>query len=268
MSDCHLTERHPATLDLIRSVVLALHDECSTNPVATVSEGHIKVVAMRALLDAGAALIEGSGRATINKKLFFRNRTLNVEPVARRTTEENLVRMVANLQMKAANQPRPKQVSSDLRVCEPCRLVFELQTRSIYGSQDTLFWKNILDDYERLTRGFADVFVMACDAPIYASLRGDRGDRRGRKAAVAADVAIQLLPSIEMLPVGVVSDLNEIDSARFGKLRAIGCRTASGVAVERVVLATWAVSPNLEVDPEHERIRGLLRQHTRGAANR
>jgi hypothetical protein len=261
MSECHLTNRHPATLGLIRSVLVAFHDECAANPVATISEGHLKVVAMRALLAAGATLIEGSGNATINKKLSLRDGRLHIEAIARRTTEENLVRMVADLHRKAADRPRMKQTSSDLRVFEPCRLVFELQARSIYGSQDTLFWANLVDDYERLTSGRADVFIIACDAPIYDLLRGNRRDRRGRKAGFAADEARELLPSIEMLPVGVVSDTHELRSSRFGRLRALGCRTAVSVAVERVVLATWAVSPSIETDPELERIRSILQQH-------
>lgn len=67
MSECHLTIRHPATLDLIRSLVVAFHDECSLNPLATVSEGHLKVVGMRALLAAGATLLEGSGKTTATR---------------------------------------------------------------------------------------------------------------------------------------------------------------------------------------------------------
>src|SRR5882762_11759466 len=158
MSECHLTNRHPSTLDLIRTVLVAFHNDCSVNPVATVSEGHLKVVAMRALLDAGAALIEGSGKAAVNKKLSSRNGALHVEEVARRTPEEQALRSLVHLIRKQAGKPRVKQTSSDVRVCEPCPLILELQARSTYGSQDTLFWANLVDDYERLTHGRADVF--------------------------------------------------------------------------------------------------------------
>mgnify|MGYP003453383424 CR=1 FL=1 len=121
--------------------------------------------------------------------------------------------------------------------------------------------KNILDDYERLLSGRADVFVIACDGPIYDSLRGNRRDPRGRKAALEAGVASELLPGVANVPIGEVSDVQEIVSERFGRLRVIGCRAATGVAVERVLLATWAVSPTVEADPDIEPVRAILRQH-------
>jgi hypothetical protein len=242
-------------------VLVAFHDECSTNPVATVSEGHLKVVAMRALLGAGASLIEGSGKAAVNKRLCLTDGALRVEEVARRSPEENIARLLAKARPKSDDQPRIRQTSSDLRVCEPCQLVFELQARSIYGSQDTLFWTNLIDDYDRLAKGRADVFVMACDAPIYESLRGNRGDRRGRKAGLPADVAKELLPAAETLEVGAAAQIQDLNSSRFGRLRVMGCRSAPRAAVGRVILATWAVSPSAEPNPELEKVRSILHQH-------
>ena len=130
---------------------------------------------------------------------------------------------------------KQKAVSADVRVCAPCSLVVELQTRSVCGSQDSLFWNNLIDDYQRLVSAKADVFVFACDRSIYEVLRGGRRDNRGRKAAVRPEEARELMPDPDGLSTEPSADVRAIDSARFGQLHYLGCRTGTNPAVERIV---------------------------------
>ena len=81
----------------------------------------------------------------------------------------------------------------------------------------------------------------------------------GRKSGLDASIARELLPDPERMAVGVTGDIAEVESARFGRLRTIACRTPQGVAVERVILATWAVSPRKTPDPNEERLLRILR---------
>jgi hypothetical protein len=260
MTPCHLTERHPSALTAVRNVVEAFRLECVANPVATMSESHLKVVAVQALLAAGCELLEGSARATVNKRLSLRNGRIASEDVPRRTPLEDAARLLAKYRAAATQDvTKTRQTSADLRVCSPCSVVFEFQARSIYGTQDTLAWKNLIDDYERLGSGRADVFVLACDEPIYNALRGNRRDARGRKAAFESAGAQQILPAADLLPIDGTSDIRPLESPRFGDLRYIGCRVPESAAVGRIVLAWWAVEPTPVANPDLEEIRRLQR---------
>jgi hypothetical protein len=260
MSDCHLTRRHPSALDVIRLVVEAFRIDCCQNPVATISEGHLKVVAMQALLSSDVELLEGSAKAAIRKRLGLANGRMTITEVPRRTPEEAVLRSLDKFRAAPVGDAaiKTKQTSADLRVCSPCSLVFEFQTRSIYGTQDTLSWKTLVDDLDRLVLGKADVFVLACDLPIYNSLRGLKLDGRGRKAGLPMDLAQEILPAADTLPFEGVSEVRNLSSSKFGMLRCVGCRTPEVAAVERVILGTWAVEPRPSVDPEREKIRALL----------
>jgi hypothetical protein len=268
MLESHLTRRHHRTLDAIIRVIRAFQVECAENAVATVSEGHLKVIAMRALLTAGFKLLEGSAVGNVTKCLSMTDGRIGVEMVARRTPEELSAherRRATKRFMKLAKAGNPqltddllitfmkeggldvpsdaRRTSADIRVCDP-NLVIELQARSIYGSQDTLFGKNVIDDLQRLADGRADVLIIACDRPIYDALRGNRRDPRGRKALLAPDLAARIFPGTDTLPVDAVMEVNQgISGSPFGDLQYCGCRAVAGTAVERVVIAIWTATP-------------------------
>jgi hypothetical protein len=258
MPESHLTRRHPSALDIISRVLEAFHAECTGNPLATISETHLKVVAMNALLISGYALLEGGAKASVNKKLSLSGGRIAVEEVPRRTPDELLKQVYHKLEVfKAKREGRevtpPKRTSADIRVHAPCKLVLELQTRCVYGSQDTLVSDNLLDDLERLVTGRADVFVMACDAPIYHKLLGRR-DGRGRKPKLDSAMARAIFPSVESLPfLQENSEVREnTTGTHFGTLHLRGCRTLEGVAVERVILAIWSSEPSPSLEPPLE----------------
>jgi hypothetical protein len=127
---------------------------------ATMSEGFIKSVLVEHLLSSGCSVIEG-GADGLKLVRLLKGR-LEVLPFV--STE-------------GVDKPR---IYADIRVALPKPFVFELQCRSIIGSQNSLFTKNIVDDVWRVEQGYADLFLLVLDGPIYQKMLGNR-DGRGRK---------------------------------------------------------------------------------------
>ena len=168
-----------------RAVLQSIYDECARSPVATMMENHLKVVVLETLLPMGYGFLEGSARTGVGKLLRLHDGVVNVELCSRPT-------------MNAGPESECAKNSPDIRIWDPCHLIIELQTRSCYGTQDTLFSRNIADDLSRVRRGDAGAFILACDRPIYDALRGIKNDNRGRKA-LHTDVFERLLPDSDSL---------------------------------------------------------------------
>lgn len=156
-----------AKLMALWSILTVVKDECESNPVANMLENHLKTVILEKLMFTGYSFLEGSS-ANTGKVLSF-NGKVKID-----RCERPMMNSRADSDC-ARNSP-------DIRVWEPCRLVVELQTRSILGTQDSLFSSNLADDLDRVNRGDADVFVFACDRLIYDAIRGVKVSNRGRKA--------------------------------------------------------------------------------------
>ena len=217
------------TLDQTRATRImldALAHECESNPLGNLLENHLKVIAATALLKAGFTLMEGTSRAGKGKLLRLDAGHMTMTFVPRPPTG------IAPGSSKAWNSP-------DLRVWEPCRLVVELQIRSYYGTQDTLFSDNLRDDLSRISAGTADVLLLAVDQPIYDSLRGLRTDPRGRRAMMPRIFA-QVLPAAETLGTAIHDD--PIRSPE-GLLSSLGARLATPFGIERIVLAVSRAAP-------------------------
>ena len=157
---------------------------CSESPFATIGEGQLKGAILRALLQAGFSVLEGSTKNT--------GKVLSLQDGAVAVTLAPLPPMPALAGSTATRW------SPDVRIWEPIRLVAEIQARSIWGTQDALFSKNLLNDLDRICSGLAHFFVFCCDLPIYLALLGEKTDTRGRKAA-GKDIFCNLLPHPDSL---------------------------------------------------------------------
>jgi len=125
-------------------------DECRWSAVGNLLENHLKVVIVDRLLRAGCSVLEGTSRQGQGKVVRIEDGRIACQFVPR------------------ASMP----TSPDIRVVAPARLVLELQARSLFGTQDTLFSANIVDDLERVRDGRADAFILAADREIYDPIRG------------------------------------------------------------------------------------------------
>ncbi len=204
-----------------RAIVLA-HDAvcrlCGDNPLATIGEGPVKVAVARRLLEEGYTLLERTTKGGA-KQLKLANGVLTVTPSA-----------------LPAMAPHPgeskKRLSPDLRVIAPAALTFEIQCRSLFGSQDALFSDNLLDDLLRISTGRANVLVFATDRVIYDQLRGIKSSTRGRKAKAPGVFQTLFPPSVSL-----DGEARWVDNSHGGiRILALGSVTASLWGAEKVVI--------------------------------
>ncbi len=210
-------------LHAVRIILRAIHEECRTVPLGNLLEGHVKVVAVNALLLQDHAILEGAGRRGVGRLVRIENGRLI----------QSLDRLPDMAPRKGSEKAR---LSPDIRVRAPCKLVVEIQIRTQFGSQATLFSDNLADDLDRVRRGVADVLLFVADRPIYESLRGLKADSRGRKAK-HTEVFLATLPQPDSLP-GHVGDMGAPrEQSEFGY---IGSCAESTFGVQHVVLALWS----------------------------
>lgn len=210
-------------LTAFRAVLQAIFAECARSPVATMMENHLKVVVLETLLPMGYGFLEGSSRKGVGKVLRLRDGLVKIEVCDRPT-------------MNADPDSECARNSPDIRIWDPCRLIIELQARCCYGTQDTLFSKNLADDFSRVRRKDADAFILACDRPIYDALRGIKKDNRGRKA-LYSEVFERLLPDSELLSNRFADALTR---SYDGCYMVLGARTPPVFGMQRVVIGAIA----------------------------
>jgi hypothetical protein len=190
---------------------------CREEPLATVGEGQVKAAIARGLLEDGFSVLEGSAAGA--KVLTLKDGTIRVQAAVLP-------------EMAPAPGSSKRRLSPDVRVWAPVQLAIEVQCRSIWGSQDTLFSANILDDLTRICTGRAHLLVLAFDRPIYDSLRGLKADTRGRKA-LATDVFATLLPDSKSLGPTKAASNPSAGPYSVGLWAAV---TSSPWGVDRVVV--------------------------------
>jgi len=197
----------------LRVVLESIRLECLKSPLGNLLEAYLKVVALHALLAHGYTVMEGTSRSGRGKWVGLKEGRLAFEYVR-----------------------RPSRAGSpDIRIVSPVQVVIELQARSEFGTQDTLFSNNVLDDLQRVQEGRADAFVLAMDSSIYDALRGIRKDPRGRKAA-APEVLAGSLPRPETMRTEFGQRAECTDNQRFNYLAA-GVISAYGT--NRIVAGLW-----------------------------
>jgi len=209
----------------LRVVLQATEDECRRSPVGNLLEGHLKAVAVAALLSSGYSVMEGSN-------LQGQGRVISMSDGVIKTTIEERQHMAS-----APGSEKTKN-SPDLRVWAPCRLIVELQIRSKLGSQSALFSDNLVDDLDRVGRRTADAFVLAADLELYDSLRGLKADPRGRKAK-HTELLASALPPGSGLPDSMAS--NPIRT-HGGRMFYLGSRIKTSFGIDRVILGVWAAA--------------------------
>lgn len=212
-------------LSAVRIILRATEVECAQSPVGNLLEGHLKVIAIGALISAGYAVMEGANVAGQGRVISLENGLLT-----------------------ASLQPRPHMPSSpgsgkaknspDIRVWHPCRLVVELQIRSQLGSQSALFSDNLADDLGRLERSTVDAFVLAADLDLYNSLRGLKLDARGRPAK-HTELFASALPDVSEFPDAIAQDPVHTPNGRW---RWLGSRLRTSFGIERIVVGLWVAA--------------------------
>lgn len=207
----------PALLALLH-IENAVFRVCTEHPLATMGEGHVKGAVLRALLESGFAVLEGSTKGA--KVLQLQSGTL-VSTVA--TVPE----------MEPLQGSSKSRLSPDVRVWSPARMSIEIQCRCAWGTQDALSSGNILDDLDRICAGRADVFLFAADRTIYDALRGLKRSTRGRKASAPLTFSRLFPPSEELH--GDTQGF-EPEDPRYG-VKIIARKTNPIWGIERVCLA-------------------------------
>ncbi len=164
-------------------VALDAAEVAAEDPLALLQEGSVKVAIMRALLQAGCTLREGSPRTGDDWLISGSPDAPTARLVGRTGTGGT---------------------KSDIRIEEPCRLVFEFKVFGEVGSKDSFNRGEILRpdrkgknensflwDLKAVLEKRADVAFFVCGARQYDTARGERWDPRGRTAGV---VLADLLP--------------------------------------------------------------------------
>lgn len=212
-------------LSALRVILRATEDECRHSPVGNLLEGHLKVVAVGALLSSGYAVMEGANQQGQGRVISLSDGVINT------SIKERQHMPSAPGSEKAKNSP-------DIRIWAPCRLVVELQIRSKLGSQCALFSDNLVDDLDRVDRRTADAFVLAADLELYDALRGLKSDQRGRKAK-HTELLASALPPASGLPESIASSPIRTHG---GRLFCVGSRIRTSFGIDRVVLGVWAAA--------------------------
>lgn len=195
---------------ILRAAFSATVEECQTSAVGNLLENHLKVVIVDRLLRLGCAIMEGTSRAGRGKIVRVRDGRIGFEYVAR------------------PSMP----TSPDIRVVAPVQLVLELQARSLFGTQDTLFSANIADDLDRVRDGRAHAFILAADLEIYDPIRGLKATTRGRKALLPEVLAAALPPSS-----GCECGTSLVSHGPSGEFACMLARVMSPFQTERLIVA-------------------------------
>ena len=214
-------------LAALHAILKACAEECVHSPIGNLLEGHLKVISAEALLRAGYSLMESANRRGSGRLLSLKDGRIHHSECPRET-------------IAALPDTGKKIMSPDLRIWEPCRLVVELQVRSMFGSQSALFSDNILDDMTRVGRSAAGAFVLAADRPLYDALRGIKADNRGRKAK-HRHVLPHLFPPSESLASGTFDPAAWPVSTHLETWEVSGVVLETPFGVNRCVVGIWAV---------------------------
>lgn len=197
----------------------AAADCCRTRLLGNTTEHTIKEACVEALLRQGFGVMEGTTTAGKGKILRFRDGKMETE-------------LVDHSAAKSVVDPT-KRSSPDIRVCEPIKMVFELQARSILGSQDGTSTPAILDDLRRVARDGAEVFILAADRKIYDAIRQIQPDKGGRKLKEPG-VLKGLFPASDLL---ATNGYDETDGTYDEALLSMFARhVESPSGIERIVL--------------------------------
>lgn len=132
---------------------------CARDPLATIAEGHLKVEAMRSLLNSGAILLEGSNTAGKGWRLKLSGQDLASELIS------------------LGQQPS----KPDIRVIAPNRLTLELKVRPDCGSLAQARSSQFEKDLRNVAKGEADGLIVAFGPNGYNAMRGEKSETRGRK---------------------------------------------------------------------------------------
>lgn len=228
-------------LVVLNLMLAEIENECRVCPIGNILENHLKVVVLSSLLQHGYAVMESSNRKDLGRVIWLEGGLLR-----QRFEERNF--------MAAAPGSEKVKNSPDIRVWEPCSMVVELQVRSEFGSQSSLFSENLADDLDRIDRHAADVFILAADLSIYESLRGQRANACGRKAKYGAFFSSSLLDS-KTLPTSFSPPVEPVQcDNRF----VWACKVIPKFGVDRVIIGVC--SADRREDYENTRKTSLLEE--------
>jgi hypothetical protein len=199
----------------------AIAECCRTRLLGNTSEHTLKAAAIEALLRDGFAVMEGTSVSGMGKVIRLQDGVLTTEPVPRESA-------------RSLVDPA-KGTSPDIRVWEPAKLVFELQARSNYGSQDATNTPPVLDDLRRVSLGQVDAFILAADVQIYDAMRGIKGSNKGRPLKAPGLLEALFPPSEQLEEDGYGMSDGSFDGAL---LALFARRVISPSGTPRIVLGT------------------------------
>ena len=175
-------------LRLLDVVLRSSQSVANNDPLSLMQEGGVKSHLMRALVDSGATVREGSPRTNEDWLIRTNRGVLSAALVSRIGTGDT---------------------KSDIRIEHPQRVAFELKVYPEIGSKDTFNRGEIVGpkgneknpnsflwDLKAVKDGRAQAAVCICGARQYDTARGDVWDNRGRNAGV---VLSGLLPQRQSL---------------------------------------------------------------------
>jgi hypothetical protein len=191
---------------------------CRERFLGNMNESTLKSAAVEALLMGGFAVMEGTSRAGMGKVLRLKGQSITLEFVPRPP-----VRSVTDC---------TRASSPDIRIWETAQMVIELQARSRFSSQDATSTPAVLDDLTRVSRGGADVFILAADRSIYDAMCGIRSDLRGRRLKQPG-VLKSLFPSSSALANGYSMREGSFDGST---LATFARKVVSPSGEERVIV--------------------------------
>lgn len=171
---------------VIEAMIDATIEDCRSNALALLAEGHLKTVLLHRLLSLGLFLREGSHRdadwilGLKDSKLFvFQDKR------DRDTAQEG---------------------SRDIRIEVP-RLHIEVKCFSEFGAKD--FFERgengLGGDLDMIAEGHADVAFLAAHGKLYDDARGVKTDPRGRKPKPES-ILKELLPEMSLIPTETVGE--------------------------------------------------------------
>jgi hypothetical protein len=143
---------------------------CTTEPLATITEGHIKATLVNALLLDGHTIIEGSNRKGKGRKIW-----VSAGEVRWEFAPLQVIEMLPH--------SGKRWTSPDIRVTAPNPLVVELQVRCSTASSCQLQASSLFDNIDRIAAGAAGFLVLVFDGKVYDALRGQKNSAVYRRAA-------------------------------------------------------------------------------------
>lgn len=212
-------------LSAVNAILQVCATECCRSALGNLLEGHLKVVALEALLRGGYSVLESANLKGHGRVLSLQGGRLNAAVDARPS-------------IAALADSGNAKMSPDIRVWAPCRLVVELQVRSCFGSQSALFSENLFDDLSRVGNSRVDAFVLAADRPIYDQLCGIKANPRGRKPKYAEIIKGWLPTADSLSPWNAQHAWAPV--ARIGGFANVaGALVSTPFGIERCVIGVW-----------------------------